>query len=169
MIWRLLVGCACIVALQCVGAELKLEYQPPDFLEGPVVANSMLGTTYAYRASELSAPTTLQITVVMLPKAALVAGEFSTEHCIELFLTEVARNQPGFFAVPVEATLVAGDLHLQQVRWIRKDTVAGMTGVTSCGLDHDRYVSISFQDSLKRATNTFPAIRNSLKALAINQ
>ena len=169
MIWRLLVGVACTLTLQYVSAEVMLEYQPPDFLEGPVVANSMLGTTYAYRASELSETTTLQITVVTLPKAALIAGEFSTDHCIQLFLTEVARNQPGFFAVPVETALVAGNLHLQQVRWMRKDTIEGLTGVTSCGLDHDRYISINFQDSLKRATNTFPAIRNSLKALGINQ
>jgi len=166
---RLAVGLACAAALQCVFADINLDYEAPDFLEGPVVANSMLGTTYAYRGRDVHDPTTLQITVVTLPKAALSAGEFSTEHCIQIFLTEVARNQTGFFAVPVENALEAGDLRLQQVRWTRKDTPSGMTGVTSCGLDHDRYVSINFQDSLTRATNTFPAIRDSLKALGIDR
>ena len=85
-------------------------------LAGPVIANSMLGTTYAYRARDIYDPTTLQITVVRLPKASLSAGEFSTEHCIQLFLTEVARDQSRFFAVPVEKALEAGELHLQQVR-----------------------------------------------------
>ena len=162
-------GIVCTVALQCVFAEVKLQYEAPEFLEGPVVAKSMLAITYAYRARDIVDPTALQITVVTLPEAALSAGEFSTEHCIQLFLTEVARDQSGFFAVPVEIALEAGNLRLHQVRWTRKDTTAGMTGVTSCGLDNDRYVSINFQDSLKRATNTFPAIRNSLKSLGINQ
>jgi hypothetical protein len=167
--WRLAIAVTCALALQCVIADVTLKFEAPDFLEGPVVANSMLGTTYAYRARDIYDPTALQITVVTLPKAALSAGEFSTDHCIQLFLTEVARNQPGFFAVPVEKPLQAGELRLQQVRWTRKDTANGMTGVTSCGLDHDRYVSINFQDSLGRATSTFPAIRQSLKALGISQ
>ncbi len=169
MHWRLLISAACVVAFQCVSAEVKLDYAAPDFLEGPVIANSMLGTTYAYRARDIYDPTTLQITVVRLPKASLSAGEFSTEHCIQLFLTEVARDQSRFFAVPVEKALEAGELHLQQVRWTRKDTATGMTGVTSCGLDNDRYVSINFQDSLTRASDTFPAIRRSLKSLGIYQ
>jgi hypothetical protein len=164
---------ACIIAFniaaQPILAATSLDYEAPPFLDGPVVANSMLGTTYAYRARDIYDPTTLQITVVNLPKAALSAGEFSTDHCIQLFLTEVARDQSGFFAVPVEDTLTAGQLHLQQVRWTRKDTPTVMTGVTSCGLDHDRYVSINFQDSLARATATFPAIRKSLKALDIRR
>jgi hypothetical protein len=165
---KLFVGAACAAALQWACAETKLDYEAPAFLAGPVVANSMLGTTYAYRARDIYDPTALQITVVTLPKAALTAGEFSTKHCIQLFLTEVARDQAGFFAVPVENALEAGNLHLEQVRWTRKDKAASMTGVTSCGLDHDRYVSINFQDSLKRATQTFPAIRRSLKTLGIN-
>ncbi len=169
MSWRIYVGIACSAALQFVSADVGLLYQAPQFMEGPVVASSMLGTTYAYRARDIYDPTALQITVVTLPKIALSAGEFSTEHCIQLFLTEVARDHSGFFAVPVENALEAGDLRLQQVRWTRKDTAAGMTGVTSCGLDRDRYVSINFQDSLKRATATFPAIRKSLKSLGIER
>lgn len=159
----------CILATQCAFAEPKLEYSAPEFLDGPIVANSMLGTTYAYRSRDVYDPTTLQITVVTLPKEALSAGEFSTDHCIQLFLTEVARDQTGFFAVPSQNPLEAGELRLRQVRWTRKDVAAGLTGVTSCGLDRDRYVSISFQDSLSRATDTFPKIRTSLKSLGIAQ
>lgn len=169
MNWRLFLGAAFGAALQAASADMNLAYEAPEFLDGPVVASSMLGTTYAYRARDVYDPTALQITVVTLPKAALSAGEFSTEHCIQLFLTEVARDQSGFFAVPVERPLEAGDLRLRQVRWTRKDSAIGMTGVTSCGLDQDRYVSINFQDSLKSATNTFPAIRNSLKRLDFAQ
>jgi hypothetical protein len=150
-------------------AEVRLNYEPPEFLDGPVVENSMLGTTFAYRARDIYDTTTLQITIVALPEAALSAGEFSTEHCIQLFLTEVAQSQPRFFAIPVERSLQAGGLLLEQVRWMREDTSPGMTGVTSCGLYDDRYVSINFQDSLKRASNTFPAIRESLKTLDITE
>jgi len=162
-------GAICAFGLQHAVAETTLDYAAPEFLDGPVVANSMLGTTYAYRASDMYDPTTLQITVVRLPKAALSAGEFSSDHCIQLFLTEVARNHAGFFAVPSERPLEAGDLQLRQVRWTRKESSTGMTGVTSCGLDEDRYVSINFEDSLTRATTTFPEIRNSLKALSIGR
>lgn len=150
-------------------AEVRLNYEPPEFLDGPVVENSILGTTFAYRARDIHDPTTLQITIVTLPKAALSAGEFSTKHCIQLFLTEVAQSQPRFFAIPVERSLQAGGLLLEQVRWMRKDTSTGMTGVTSCGLYDDRYVSINFQDSFNRASNTFPAIRASLKTLDITE
>ena len=133
MHWKLLIGAACAVTIQSAIADTTLDYAAPDFLEGPVVASSMLGTTYAYRARDVYDPTTLQITVVKLPKESLSAGEFSTEHCIQLFLTEVAKNQSKFFAVPVEKVLVAGELQLRQVRWTRKEASTGMTGVTSCG------------------------------------
>ena len=159
----------CAFGLRAVAAEPILAYEAPPFLDGPVVANSLLGTTYAYRSRNVFEPTALQITVVRLPRAALSAGEFSADHCIQLFLTEVARDRSGFFAVPSEKPLEAGPLKLQQVRWTRKDSVDGMTGVTSCGLDQDRYIAINFQDSLKQATATFPAIRSSLKALGIER
>lgn len=168
MRWKLFISVACAIAFQPVFAEVTLNYAAPDFLAGPVIANSMLGTTYAYRARDIYDPTTLQITVVTLPKASLSAGEFSTEHCIQLFLTEVAKDQSRFFAVPVEKALEAGELRLRQVRWTRKDSTTGMTGVTSCGLDNNRYVSINFQDSLSRASHTFPAIRHSLESLGIH-
>lgn len=169
MLYRLLWSVITLLAMNNAGAEVVVEYTPPEFLDKPVVANSMLGTTYAYRAQDVYQSTTLQITVVTLPKAALSAGEFSTEHCIQLFLTEVARDQPGFFAIPAERTLEAGNLQLDQVRWTRKDSATGMTGVLSCGLDGDRYVSINFQDSLISATTTFPSIRKSLTSLNIRK
>lgn len=167
MLKRLVCGAIGAFGVPLALAVSALEYAAPDFLEGPVVANSMLGTTYAYRARDIYAPTTLQITVVRLPKAALSAGEFSADHCIGLFLTEVARDQADFFAVPSEQPLEAGHLRLRQVRWTRKNQANGMTGVTSCGLDADRYVSINFEDSLSQAMNTFPAIRKSLKSLEL--
>lgn len=167
MLKRLMCGAICACCFQIVLAESRLGYTAPEFLEGPVVANSMLGTTYAYRARDIYEPTTLQITVVRLPPAAVSAGEFSADHCIGLFLTEVARDQADFFAIPSERPLEAGDLRLRQVRWTRKDSKNGMTGVTSCGLDADRYVSINFEDRLNQAMNTFPAIRKSLKSLRL--
>ncbi len=129
----------------------------------------MLGTTFTYRTRNSHDPTILQITVVNLPEAALSAGEFSVDHCVQLFLTEVARDHPGFFAVPIERKLEAGTLRLNQVRWIYKGRTVRMTGVTSCGLDTGRYVSINFHGSLTRATNTFPAIRRSLKSIRIGK
>ena len=168
MFKRLMCGAIGVLGFRIVLAVSPLNYAAPEFLEGPIVANSMLGTTYAYRARDIYEPTSLQITVVRLPKAALSAGEFSADHCIGLFLTEVARDQADFFAVPSEHPLEAGRLRLRQVRWTRKDQANGMTGVTSCGLDEDRYVSINFEDTLNRAMNTFPAIRKSLKSLELD-
>ncbi len=169
MVYKFLWMAITVLGTSAAGAEVKLEYTPPDFLDNAMIANSMLGTTYAYRAQDVYQSTTLHITVVTLPKAALSAGEFSADHCIQLFLTEVGRDQPGFFAVPAERSLEAGGLQLDQVRWTRKDSAIGMTGVLSCGLDGDRYVSINFQDSLTRATTTFPSIRKSLTSLNIHR
>ncbi|MFT4583360.1 MAG: hypothetical protein ACI915_002347 [Gammaproteobacteria bacterium] len=165
MILRLIVIATCVFSVLSAEAEIKLRFVPPDFLDEPVVANSMLGTTYAYRTGDPHGSTTLQITVVTLPEAALSAGEFSTEHCIQLFLTEVARNQTGFFAVPTERELEAGDLRLRQIRWSHKKEKISLTGVTSCGFDQDRYIAINFQDTLENASTTFPSIRKSLRSL----
>ncbi|MGR9093001.1 MAG: hypothetical protein ACU85U_20710, partial [Gammaproteobacteria bacterium] len=146
---------------------VSVDYRAPKFLSGPVVANSFTGTTYAYRAREPGKPTALQITIVELPNDPSLRNAFSAGHCINLFLAEVARDKENFFALPSGNELNVGPLNLQQVRWTRKDTKVGMTGVTSCGLDDDRYVSINFEDTLGRATNTFPAIRKSLKSLGL--
>ncbi|MEM7467304.1 MAG: hypothetical protein AAF387_10515 [Pseudomonadota bacterium] len=146
---------------------VSVNYSAPTFLEGPVVANSYTGTTYAYRSREPDKPTALHITIVELPNDPKLRAEFSADHCINLFLAEVARDRQNFFALPAGNQLNVGPLNLQQVRWTRKDTNDGMTGVTSCALDGNRYVSINFQDGLKNARDTFPAIRDSLVDLGI--
>ena len=148
-------------------AAVSVDYHAPKFLEGPVVANSFTGTTYAYRSREPGRPTALQITIVELPNDPSLSAAYSADHCINLFLAEVARNKQNFFALPTGNELNVGELALQQVRWTRKDTNVGMTGVTSCTLDGNRYVSINFQDGLKSARDTFPAIRDSLVHLGI--
>jgi hypothetical protein len=147
---------------------VSVQYKAPVFLEGPVVANSFSGTTYAYRSREPGQTTALQITVVKLPNDPSLRDSFSADHCINLFLAEVARDKENFFALPSGSQLNVGPLHLQQVRWTRKDTQAGMTGVTSCAVDGNRYVSINFQDGVKNARDTFPAIRDSLVHLGIH-
>ena len=83
-----------------------------------------------------------------------------------MFLTEVARDRNTFFAVPVARPLVAGKVQLQQVRWTRKDG-HGMTGVTGCGIQGDRFVAVNFQDAIANASNTFPAIRASLQSMEL--
>ncbi len=148
-------------------SAISVEYKAPIFLEGPVVANSYSGTTYAYRSKEPGRPIALQITVVKLPNDPNLRSSFSADHCINLFLAEVARDKENFFALPSGNQLNVGPLNLQQVRWTRKDTTAGMTGVTSCAVDGNRYVSINFQDGLKSARDTFPVIRDSLVHLGI--
>ena len=148
-------------------SAVSVDYSAPKFLEGPVVANSFTGTTYAYRSREPSRPTALQITIVELPNDPSLREAYSADHCINLFLAEVARNKQNFFALPTGNDLNVGELNLQQVRWTRKDTNVGMTGVTSCALDGNRYVSITFQDGLKSARDSFPAIRDSLVDMGI--
>lgn len=148
-------------------SAVSVEYSAPNFLSGPVVANSFTGTTYAYRSREPNKPTALQITIVELPNDPAMQAEFSAGHCINLFLAEVARDKENFFALPAGNELNVGALNLQQVRWTRKDSKDGMTGVTSCALDGNRYVSINFQDGLRNARDTFPAIRESLVDLGI--
>ena len=146
---------------------VSVDYRAPKFLSGPVVANSFTGTTYAYRAREPGKPTALQITIVELPNDPSLRNAFSADHCINLFLAEVARDKENFFALPSGNELNVGPLNLQQVRWTRKDTKVGMTGVTSCAVHGNRYVSINFQDGLRNAPDTFPAIRESLVDLGI--
>ena len=146
---------------------VSVDYRAPNFLSGPVVANSFTGTTYAYRSREPGKPTALQITIVELPNDPGLRAAFSADHCINLFLAEVARDKENFFALPSGRELNVGSLNLQQVRWTRKDTKLGMTGVTSCAVDGNRYVSINFQDGLLDARDTFPAIRASLVDLGI--
>lgn len=155
------------VACSTTVFAISVQYKAPVFLEGPVVANSYSGTTYAYRAKEPGSPIALQITVVKLPNDPNLRSTFSADHCINLFLAEVARDKENFFALPSGNQLNVGPLNLQQVRWTRKDTSAGMTGVTSCAVDGNRYVSINFQDGLKSARDTFPVIRDSLVHLGI--
>lgn len=147
---------------------VSVDYTAPAFLAEPVVANSFSGTTYAYRSREPGKPIALQITIVDLPNDPNLKSAFSADHCINLFLAEVARDKQNFFAVPSTTNLNVGALNLQQVRWTRKDTATGMTGVTSCAVDGDRYVSINFQDGLKSARDTFPVIRDSLVDLGIH-
>ncbi|MGR8950060.1 MAG: hypothetical protein ACU84Q_18610 [Gammaproteobacteria bacterium] len=158
---------ALICFMHTTGA-VSVDYSAPKFLEGPVVANSFTGTTYAYRSREPSKPTALQITIVELPDDPNLRDAYSADHCINLFLAEVARNKQNFFALPTSNELNVGEMNLQQVRWTRKDTNVGMTGVTSCVRDGNRYVSINFQDGLKNARDTFPAIRDSLVDLGIH-
>ena len=146
---------------------VSVDYHAPHFLAGPVVANSFTGTTYAYRSREPDKPIALQITIVELPNDPALRAEFSADHCINLFLAEVARDKENFFALPSGNELNVGPLNLQQVRWTRKDTKDGMTGVTSCAVDGNRYVSINFQDGLRSARDTFPVIRESLVELGI--
>lgn len=159
----------CAFALPSAVSAISVEYKAPVFLEGPVVANSYSGTTYAYRSKEPGRPIALQITVVKLPNDPKLRSTFSADHCINLFLAEVARDKENFFALPSGNHLNVGPLNLQQVRWTRKDTSAGMTGVTSCAVDGNTYVSINFQDGLKSARDTFPVIRDSLVHLGIQR
>lgn len=157
----------CSLAFSAGVWAISVDYKAPVFLAGPVVANSYSGTTYAYRSKEPGRPIALQITVVKLPNDPNLRDSFSADHCINLFLAEVARDKENFFALPSGSQLNVGPLNLQQVRWTRKDTQAGMTGVTSCAIDGDTYVSINFQDGLKSARDTFPVIRDSLVHLGI--
>jgi hypothetical protein len=144
----------------------SIEYPPPAFLTGPVVAHSMLGVTYAYHSKDTADHAALQISIVTIPRE-MKRSDVSPEHCIALFMTEVARGHRGFFAVQSEARLEAGPLRLTQVRWTAKDSEHGITGVTSCAVDKGRYISINFQDAIKTASDSFPEIRASIKNLKI--
>ena len=144
----------------------QISFETPEFLAGPVVAHSMLGATYAYHTKDTAAHAELQISIVTLP-AQMRRGEASAEHCISLFMTEVAKSHQAFFAIQTDKRLEAGPLQLTQARWTAKDDTRAVTGVTSCAVDKGRYISISFQDSIETAPDSFPQIRARIKNLKV--
>ena len=163
--WReLLAGILFAAAASGEQTHERIQFAPPAFLTGPVVAHSMLGVTYAYHKADLSANTGLEISIVTLP-AAIKPADVSAEHCIALFMTEVAKNHRDFFAIQTDARLEAGPLELTQVRWTARDSKQGITGVTSCAVDKGRYISINFHDSIGAASASFPEIRASIRNL----
>jgi hypothetical protein len=157
-----------LCATAALGAEndAPIEFVPPPFLTGPVVARSLLGVTYAYHAADPAARTGLQISIVALPADIRRSG-VSAERCIALFMTEVAKGYRKFFALPTGARLEAGPFKLSQARWTAKDGKDRITGITGCTVDRDRYISINFQDAIGAAPASFPAIRARLKGLKI--
>ncbi|MBI4693966.1 MAG: hypothetical protein HY749_08085 [Gammaproteobacteria bacterium] len=143
----------------------ELALAPPAFLVGPHVAHSALGATYAYRGRAPHAASALQITVVEVPDE-LAAGGRTSERCLKMFVDELARGRNAFFSAPIPEPLVAAGLSFAQVRWL--DTAAsGATGVMGCAVDGERYVAVSYQDSLKSAVESFPKIRAALAKLAV--
>lgn len=138
----------------------------PAFLEGPHIAHSALGTTYAYRGRAPHASSALQITVVDVPPELAGPDGRTSAHCLKLFLDELARGRAGFSSSPATEPVVAAGLTFAQVRWL--DTAAnGSTGVLSCAVDGSRFVALSYQDSLQGAVDSFPQIRAALAGFAV--
>lgn len=161
------VAIALIVASVATHADELLQFTPPTMLKEPMISRSALGATYDYQPRAEQSHLALQITLGSLPPEVTRLRDFSANQCVELFLAEIRKNKPGFFAMPLETPMTAGPLELQQVRWTYRATTAVITGVTSCEVRGNRFLSINFEDRLQDAAATFPAIRASVKALAI--
>jgi hypothetical protein len=157
-LWTLLLPVTCVLATEPFG------FVPPPFLEGPVISRAAIGNTYSFEGIGTHPQSELQLTRVEIP-AALASGDITP--CAEAFLIEIKRRAPDIFWQKATVPLLAGEHALDSWRW--NGEVAGRlkTGVVSCGIIGARFVAITFEDAIRHAPESFPIIRKSLKALAI--
>ncbi len=147
------------------GAD-AFEFAPPDFLVDPAISRSAYGVTYDYRGRDEHPHAALQITLVELPREIRTAAADPPRDCLGLFMAEVRKHAPDLLIHPVGEPLAVGRLGLQQARWMGRIGRHDMTGVTACGVDGERYVSVNFQDTPQGAVVSFPILRRSLRALS---
>ena len=147
----------------CWGAD-QLTLTPPDFLIGPSIARTADGTTYSYRARDLKVKVNLQITIVNIPESLTTP---TAKTCAAAFLHELKKRGELFVADNVRA-LTVGALSLDSWRWSQTTTpTGGLTGVIGCVPYQQKFIAVTFEDSLTNASETFPLIRASLSALQL--
>lgn len=147
----------------CWSAD-PLTFTPPNFLLGPSVARTADGTTYSYRARDLKLKVNLQITVVNIPESLTTP---TAKTCAAAFLHELKKRGELFVADNVR-TLMVGALVLDSWRWSQTTTpIGGLTGVVGCVPYQQKFIAVTFEDSLTSASETFPLIRASLSALQL--
>ncbi len=141
-----------------------LDFTPPPFLVGPTISRSATGNTYLYVGNGDFRDLELRLTTVEIPREL---SKTDPTPCVEAFIDELRRSFPTMFHARTEYPLHIGPLVADQWRWSASRREMRLTGVVSCGVDGGRYIVASFQDEIRDAPQSFPAIREALAELAL--
>lgn len=137
-------------------------FDPPDFLEGPVISRAATGNTYSFHGTGAHPFAALQLTRVELPPGF---SQQDVEFCAQAFLTEIEKRSREFFWQRSKHPLETRSHRLQSWRWSGILERGPSTGVVSCGEVEGGFIAITFEDQLRLAPDSFPAIRSRLDTL----
>lgn len=156
--------CLCVqpCALQ---AAPPFALEPPPFLTGPQVAQTLMGATYTYLPATPGAATRLMLTTMSVQRVARELGKLTDIQCANLFMEELRNTYQNFFVLSMRRPLRFSDREFIQFRWTGEKDRRTLTGVLSCGALNGHYYVVHFADHLMRATASFPPIRSSLRRL----
>lgn len=155
-----------LMMLTASAATAPFKFEPPPFLNGPQVSQSLMGTTYAYIAATSRGSTRLMITTMPAQEIRTRFGVLTDLQCLNMFLGELRSTHERFFVVAMNQPLAVGPAKLLRFRWNGMKSSVLMTGVLSCGELDGYYYVVHFVDELAAALRSFPAIRTSLKTLS---
>jgi hypothetical protein len=172
-VWRVAERARCLVGLWLsllvatahAADDAPFTLTPPPGLRAAPVARAASGNTYAWLPANLKQPLRLMITTMPSGEIRHRLGALSDSQCIRLFLDEIRREHQQFFAVDMGTPLAVGASELRRVRWTGNRNGRTLTGVLSCGEMHGYYYVVHYTDAIEHATESFPAIRASLKSL----
>ncbi|MSR14929.1 MAG: hypothetical protein EXR86_10280 [Gammaproteobacteria bacterium] len=158
--WALMLCC-----LHTTGIAAPLDFSAPAFLTGPLIARAATGNTYLYTGTAEFRDVELRISVVEIPQELAQDGPTP---CVEAYLAELRQTLPSLFAARDAIPLRIGSIAVEPWRWISIEQNYGLrTGVVSCGIYRDRYISAVFHDNVKSASSSFPLIRAALTDLSL--
>ena len=160
-----LLGLATSAVAADIGLGAPFDLTPPTSLRAAPVARAASGNTYAYLPADLSRPLRFMITTMPADEIRARLGALSEAQCIHLFLDELRQGHLNFFATDMASPLAVGPAAFQRVRWTGDKESRNLTGVLSCGELNGYYYVVNYVDEIAGATESFPGIRTSLKAL----
>ena len=141
-------------------------YSPPEFLNQESVASALMGETWTWKSARKNVGARLLITNMLVADVHARIGPLTDIQCVNLFLEELRNSHRNFFVATMTRPLVIGQSEHPRFRWSGENAGRSMTGVLSCGRMKNNYFVIHFSDDVRRATQTFPAIRHSLKTIS---
>lgn len=145
-----------------------VEFKAPGSLDGPIVSQSALGTTYRWRARQPDSAAHLEISVVTLPDEVANTRIASPTMCVAMFAGELRKQSTDFYIAPEAEPLDAAGRSLTQMRWTRDDGTVFSTGVTACAVDGRRFIAVNFGAAPAYAVNFMADLRQHLPALKVS-
>lgn len=146
------------------GAEETLHFNPPAFLEGPLVTRAATGATFTFEGQPPYPAVRLRITRVTLPPDVPAPDG---RRCGEAFLQEIRRQSPDAIWREVD-DLQIGELTLGAWRWAGDLGPRARTGLVGCTTTGpDELLAVVVEDHLTSARDSFPPIRAALRKLSL--